>query len=783
MAADDAPQRSVLLAIEGIEALRADGQTPSATNEQALRDALARTSGVGLSGHKGALTTVAFAPDGKSLFTSGADGTVRGWPTDSSRSTVMLAAHHGPVRALAISASGRWMVTGGDDAVARVWDLTAPDIAATAVELDGFRGPLTVVTISSDDRWIFAGDRTGAGKLYSMSGPTPSLKAEVDVKLPMIAAAFSPDGDWLAVGAADNAAHVWPMENEGLGAEIVCSGHEGAVTAVAFDPLQPRLATASADRTVRVWTLPSAIEPTVLAEHGNYVSGVAFSPDGRWLVSGSFDGTARRYDLSQTDWPSASAVLSGHSDRVFTLAISADSRWLATAGRDQSVRVWDLTAENSSATARTLRGHDEVVHAVAFDRDTQHIVSASADGTARRYDLRAGLPTAAAAKTYRHGATKIQGLAVSPSGRWMASCGNDAVVRVWDREMQREFAALPHSSAVRFAEFSADDRWLVTVEMAAEPRPPLLWDLQSRPEVMKPRELRGHTQSVECLAIDPKSRWVVTGSLWKDGQHPEDGTVRRWALAGSDVGEGEVLTRHNADVGSLAIDRDGAELTSIDAGGVAHFRPLADSDTKATEIAFPELAAGVRDFAAFPNGQRFVAVDLAGVLRIWTPLTASGAAPVASILWDRKPAARQVAVGDDGACLTALDVGGRVLVWRFDGEPVESPAANAPAMALDSTQARGDVQGCAISDDHRWLCTFAKDGLVRVWSLDAPERAPILLEAHRGQAQAARFAPDHRTLITAGYDGLVREWPLEMDDLVAHARHVAGRALTEAEKQ
>jgi len=49
--------------------------------------------------------------------------------------------------------------------------------------------------------------------------------------------------------------------------------------------------------------------------------------------------------------------------------------------------------------------------------------------------------------------------------------------------------------------------------------------------------------------------------------------------------------------------------------------------------------------------------------------------------------------------------------------------------------------------------------------------------------QAARFAPDHRTLITAGYDGLVREWPLEMEDLVAHARQVAGRALTEAEKQ
>jgi WD40 repeat protein len=116
---------------------------------------------------------------------------------------------------------------------------------------------------------------------------------------------------------------------------------------VAFAPDGRTLATASADRTVRLWDLSNRDQPRQLGApltgHTNEVNGVAFAPDGRTLATASDDQTVRLWDLSNRDQPrQLGAPLTVNSNTVNGVAFAPDGRTLATASADQTVQLWDL---------------------------------------------------------------------------------------------------------------------------------------------------------------------------------------------------------------------------------------------------------------------------------------------------------------------------------------------------------------------------------------------------------------------------------------------------------
>jgi WD40 repeat protein len=339
----------------------------------------------------GPVTSVVFAPDGESLATgSGQESSyVRLWDTVTGRVIHKLCCHLGP-QVLAFSPDGRllaaaagrmeggtttWdlrtgtqtsdvrpqgsigfndvsfgpdgaMLTAGSSGVAQEWD------ARTGRLLRTFGRPpkgsflsIQSARFSPDGREVLTYDSNGLLRLYRESSGAPVRTVDTGLHDEFGAAAsFSPDGRWMVAGG-DERAGVWDVATGDLLAMLrhPAPGKKYRylrTVKAAFDPAAPVLATAAGD-TIRLWSLPGGNLLATLEGHTDYVSSIAFSPDGRYLVSGGWDQTARVWQV-----PSGRplAVLRGQGAQIDGVAFNPDGRLVAAASEDGTARIYPQEA-------------------------------------------------------------------------------------------------------------------------------------------------------------------------------------------------------------------------------------------------------------------------------------------------------------------------------------------------------------------------------------------------------------------------------------------------------
>jgi cytochrome c len=262
---------------------------------------------------------------------------------------------------------------------------------------------------------------------------------------PVRAIAISSDGDNVLSGSFDTAAIRWSLKTES--AEQVLRFHSDAVNAVAF-LRDGRMATAGADAKIAIWT-PGRQQPDQVFE-GNRapIVSLAVSPDSARLASASWDHTVRIWSLAD----GAQQVFEGHSQNVNGVAFTPDGRSLVSVGYDRELRIWPLAAGTPNIVTLS-----SPLNAVAIASDGE-IATGGADGMLRF--LSTGGQKSGEVQA---GQTPIVALAISPDGALIAAAGVGGAVAVIDRKTRSIARTMADpGSPVWSVAFLADNATLLT---------------------------------------------------------------------------------------------------------------------------------------------------------------------------------------------------------------------------------------------------------------------------------------------------------------------------------
>src|SRR6266702_4570591 len=201
---------------------------------------------------------------------------------------------------------------------------------------------------------------------------------------------------------------------------FVYGGHSDFVSAVAWSPNGRYIASASWDHTVQVWDVNTRAL-LFSYEHNDIVYALAWSPNGRYIASGGWDNTVQVWDVNNgTNY----RTYTRHSDFVSALAWSPDSRYIASGSWDHIVQVWNA---KTGRLLFTYKGHTNEVWALAWSPDGRYIASGSWDHTVQVWQAKTG----SILVTYRGHSDNVDALAWSPDGRLIASGSWDHTVQVW----------------------------------------------------------------------------------------------------------------------------------------------------------------------------------------------------------------------------------------------------------------------------------------------------------------------------------------------------------------
>ncbi|PCH65087.1 MAG: hypothetical protein COC01_10410 [Bacteroidetes bacterium] len=467
---------------------------------------------------------------------------------------------------------------------------------------------------------------------------------------------------------------------------------------------------------------------TFLRGHKKSVNRAKFTPDGKYVVSISYDETMRVWDLKGEELTSHTVRINSNSEHdVYN--ISHDSKLLVAAYRDYTFGLSEILGD----VITTFKGHNGYVNSIYFSSDDKYLLTAAEDTTLKIWDI-----TGREIQTFKGHKNRIRCAKFFHSGDKIFSVSYDNTVRIWDKNGKelKKLDNLNFGWAVD-ANISPNDKFIVTTS-ADYPR---LWNIVTN-EVLY---LKGHEGNIVSSFFSDDGQTIVTGS--------EDKTARIWNLKGETIA---VLEGHSSFIKKAVFSPDGKLIATASYDGTAR---LWDVRGHAVQTMQGHLTF-INDLNFSPDGKSVVTSSWGHAVKIW------GIAPQEkTVITGHYSIISSARFSPDGNNLITTGNDSVARIWDISGYQV----------GVLRGHESNYVSSAKYSTDGQYILTTGGDNVPRLWNTSGNELQRF--SGHNGRVRSATISPNSKYVITVtGEDeAILRFWDLEGKQIMSMENTVSAR--------
>lgn len=694
-------------------------------------------------GHSSGVSSLAVTPDSRYVVSGDEASALKLWDIAGGREIRTFSGHKDSVNGLAVSPDGRYVISASrrlsnHDRSFVLWEI------ATGKELRDFRPnyEVTALAFSPDGKTVITGSAGSAWEASSKSlaiwdVATGKEMRKIGDPSQVNALAVTPDGRFVVANSGWKL-KLWDLTT-GREVRTFQGEHTSILTSIAVSPDSRYAVSGSWDKTLKLWEIATGREIRTLKGHKEKILSVAFSPDGRYILSGpgAYGDAARLWSADSGSLIRTFDVPENQRGNIRCLAVTPDGKY-AVMGAGQGLLVWDM--KNPHMPHRTFRGYAKTVSSTAVSPDGNRVVSGG-----RLWDLTTG----SLLGTFEGMSTGSRGVAVSPGGKYVFSQSGDMPLALWDMESGKTVKEIATGNLVDAAVFTPDGKFVLTGESDGTLK---LWDVARKsPGIVagviakgsaaeKAKLLPGDViVSVDDIPVDTWSQFVsvIQKSAGKtlafgvrrgnetfpvnvtpaaatlEDRNGKKRTIGRVGISPGSEKSARVFQGHKKAIKSLAVSSDGryavsatgyepAKLWDMETGGEIGAFLAANPHTKETEN------ASLVDIS--PDGSRVITAGYA-----------YKAPPIK--LWDRATGAMIRTFGETSASTSS---------W---------------------------INDLAFTPNGRFAVSAGGDNILRLWDLDQGKEVRAF-EGHRGFIRSIAVSRDGKRLLSGSNDGTTRLWDI-----------------------